>query len=190
MALSAEILSRWATMLVGNGDTIRQAIDFTSEADLWRSIASEFSVKTRLTWRDGWFRDYDSVAGEWSEQRDAMHLAPVFCGVAGWGQIEQLHPFLAQPPKHSSGWAPLSWPPVVMTLVGAAAAAKMPLDAAELAYRYINASYRSTDRRELDEHAPHGGHPPRDAGRIRHYHGLRPLRLHHRQPVRRRKTHG
>jgi len=80
----------------------------------------------------------------------------VFCGVAGWGHIEQLRPFLAQPPKHSSGWAPLSWPPVVMTLVGAAAAAKMPLDAAELAYRFIDASYRSTDSRTLDEH---GGLP-------------------------------
>jgi hypothetical protein len=43
-----------------------------------------------------------------------------------------------------------------MTLVGAAAAAQMPLDAAELAYRFIDASYRSTDSRELDEH---GGLP-------------------------------
>ncbi len=38
-----------------------------------------------------------------------------------------------------------------MTLVGAAAAAQMPVDAAELAYRYIDSWYRSTDRRELDE---------------------------------------
>jgi len=38
-----------------------------------------------------------------------------------------------------------------MTLVGVAAAAQMPVDAAELSYRYIDASYRSTDRRELDE---------------------------------------
>src|SRR5205807_5890368 len=52
----------------------------------------------------------------------------------------------------SSGWAPLSWPPVVMTLVGAASAAQMPLDATELAYRFIDASYRSIDRREVDEH--------------------------------------
>jgi hypothetical protein len=84
-----------------------------------------------------------------------MHLAPIFCGIAGWGQIEQLRQYLAQPPSHS-GWAPLSWPPVVMTLIGAAAAAKMPQDAAELAYRFIDASYRSTDSRELDEH---GGLP-------------------------------
>ena len=71
-------------------------------------------------------------------------------------QLEQLRPFLSQPPMHSSGWAPLSWPPVVMTLIGAAAAAHMPMDAAELAFRYIDGSYRSTDRRELDEH---GGLP-------------------------------
>ncbi len=43
-----------------------------------------------------------------------------------------------------------------MTLVGAASAARIPLDAAELAYRFIDASYRSIDRRELDEH---GGLP-------------------------------
>src|SRR5947199_7237404 len=107
-------------------------------------------------WRDGWFRDYDAVAGEWSTQQDAMHLAPVFCGAADWGQVEQLRRFLAQPPMHSAGWAPLSWPPVVMTLVGAAASAQMPLDAAELAYRFIDASYRSMDSRELNEH---GGLP-------------------------------
>ena len=50
-----------------------------------------------------------------------------------------------------------------MTLVGSATTAKMPLDAAELAYRYIDASYRSTDRRELDEE---GGLP----GVTREYH--------------------
>jgi len=50
-----------------------------------------------------------------------------------------------------------------MTLVGAADVAQMPLEAAELAYRFIDASYRSTDRRELDEH---GGLP----GVTREYH--------------------
>src|SRR5207248_3220871 len=124
---------------------------YISEAEWWRGVASDFTLKTRLMWRDGWFRDYDAVAGEWSTQRDAMHLAPVFCGAAAWEQVEQLRAVLAQPPQHSSGWAPLSWPPVVMTLVGAADAAHMPLEAAELAHRFIDASYRSSDSRELDE---------------------------------------
>jgi hypothetical protein len=115
-------------------------------------------------WHDGWFRDYDAVAGEWSTQRDAMHLAPVFCGTAGWAQVEQLRDVLAQPPQHSSGWAPLSWPPVVMTLVGAAATSGMPFEAAELAHRFIDASYRSIDSREPDEH---GGIP----GVTREYRG-------------------
>jgi len=43
-----------------------------------------------------------------------------------------------------------------MTLIGATAAVQMPSEAAELAYRYIDASYRSTDSREPDEH---GGLP-------------------------------
>ncbi len=160
MAQGAEILARWANILDSIGKEEEQEAlvskDYAAEAAFWQSIANEFSVKTRLMWRDGWFRDYDSMAGEWSTQQDTMHLAPVFCGVADRGQLEQLRPFLARPPMHSSGWAPLSWPPVVMTLVGAAASTQMPLDAAELAYRFIDASYRSTDSRELDEH---GGIP-------------------------------
>jgi len=84
-----------------------------------------------------------------------MHLAPIFCGAAGWGHIEQLRQALVQPPNHS-GWMPLSWPPVMMTLVGSIAAADMPIDAAEVAARFIDASYRSTDSHEID---PHGGLP-------------------------------
>jgi hypothetical protein len=158
MAQGATILARWATLLEQEQTTITTLgppINCTAEVAWWQQIADEFTVKTRQMWQDGWFRDYDSVAREWSSQQDTMHLAPVFCGAAGWGHVEQLRGFLAHPPMHS-GWTPLSWPPVVMTLVGAAAAAQMPLDAAELAYRFIDASYRSSDSRELDEH---GGLP-------------------------------
>jgi hypothetical protein len=150
MAQGAEVLAHWAALLKQE-DTAGE-MDFAVEAAWWRSIADEFTVKTRLMWQDGWFRDYDAVAREWSSQQDTMHLAPVFCGAAGWGQIEQLRSSFAQPPVHS-GWAPLSWPPVVLTLVGAAAAAQLPLDAAELAYRFIDAAYRSIDSRERDQHA-------------------------------------
>ncbi|MBV9614673.1 MAG: hypothetical protein JO031_04350, partial [Ktedonobacteraceae bacterium] len=158
MAQGAEILVRWAILLERENPPVSALppADFAAEIPYWRSIADDFTVRTRQMWQDGWFRDYDSVAREWSTQQDAMHLAPVFCGAADWEHIEKLRSFLSQPPMHSSGWAPLSWPPVVMTLAGAATYAKMPLDAAELAYRYIDASYRSTDSRELDEH---GGLP-------------------------------
>ncbi|HEY6409230.1 MAG TPA: hypothetical protein VIY29_17345, partial [Ktedonobacteraceae bacterium] len=169
MAQAAEIMARWAALLndvskapkdVTIGERVEagddSTLDFAADAEWWKNVAIDYTVRTRLMWRDGWFRDYDAVAGEWSTQQDAMHLAPVFCGAAGREHIEQLRPFLARPPMHSAGWAPLSWPPVVMTLVGAAAAAQMPLDAAELAYRFIDSSYRSIDRREPDEH---GGLP-------------------------------
>jgi hypothetical protein len=159
MAQGAEMLVRWAALLAAE----HTSEDWSADIAFWRNVADEFTVKTRLMWQHGWFRDYDAVAGEWSSQQDAMHLAPVFCGVAEQGHVEQLRPFLAQPPIHSSGWAPLSWPPVVMTLVEAADVAQMPLEAAELAYRFIDAAYRSTDRRELDEH---GGLP----GVTREYH--------------------
>ena len=162
VALSAEILARWAALLAGslrNEDVLeadQHVNELVQDAVWWQKIAADYAEKTRTMWRNGWFRDYDSMAREWSTQQDAMHLAPVFCGVVTGDQLEQLRPFLSQPPMHSSGWAPLSWPPVVMTLIGAAAAAHMPMDAAELAFRYIDGSYRSTDRRELDEH---GGLP-------------------------------
>ena len=159
MAQGAALLVRWARLLAAE----HLSEDWSTDIALWQNIADEFTLKTRQMWRSGWFRDYDSVAGEWSSQQDAMHLAPVFCEVADQSQVERLHPYLAQPPNHSSGWAPLSWPPVVMTLVGAADVAEIPLEAAELAYRFIDASYRSTGSRELDEH---GGLP----GVTREYH--------------------
>ena len=108
MAQGAAILSRWASKLVENNAPI---IDFTVEAERWQAIANEFTVKTRQMWHDGWFRDYDSVASEWLDERNAMHFAPVFCGVAGWCHIERLGPALAQPPSNNPHWRPLSWPP-------------------------------------------------------------------------------
>ncbi len=156
IAQSAAIMASWAELLSPTHTDETLPNPYPADIAFWQEIANEFTVKTRLMWHDGWFRDYDSVAGIWSSERDAMHLAPVFCGVASWGHIEQLRPTLAEPPRHSSQWAPLSWPPVVLTLIGATAAAQMPQEAAELAYRFIDSSFRSTDSHELDEY---GGLP-------------------------------
>jgi hypothetical protein len=156
MAQGAAILARWAESLSPTHTDETLPNPYLADIAFWQEIAGEFTEKTRLMWRDGWFHDYDSVARIWSSERDAMHLAPIFCGVADQGQIEQLRGVLAEPPRHSSQWAPLSWPPVVLTLIGATAAAQMPQEAAELAYRFIDASFRSTDSRELDEY---GGLP-------------------------------
>jgi len=167
MAQGATILARWANLLGQRQNaitTVEILIDFAAEAAWWQEIANEFTIKTRLMWQDGWFRDYDSVAREWSSQQDTMHLAPVFCGAAGWEHVEQLRSYFTRPPMHS-GWTPLSWPPVVMTLVGAAAAAQMPLDAAELAYHFIDAAFGSIDSRTIDQH---GGIP----GVTREYHAV------------------
>ncbi len=155
IAQSAAILASWAELLAPTHTDETLPNPYPADIAFWQEIAHEFTGKTRLMWHDGWFRDYDSVSKEWSTEQDTMHLAPIFCGVAGWGHIEQLRPYFAQPPMHS-GWTPLSWPPVVLTLVGAAAAAQMPQEAAELAYRFIDSSFCSTDSRELDEH---GGLP-------------------------------
>jgi hypothetical protein len=167
MAQAAAIMARWAVFLsevqIARASVSSDPIDFAAEAVAWERIADAYMVKTRLMWRDGWFRDYDSVEGVWSTERDAMHLAPVFCGAAGWGHIEQLQDALEHPPSHSTGWAALSWPPVVMTLIGAAAQANLPSVAAELAYRYIESAYSSADRRKLAED---GGLP----GVTREYH--------------------
>jgi neutral trehalase len=89
VALSAELLARWATILADNAGTADtaglsgQTGERSSEAAWWRTVAGAFGEKTMAMWRDGWFRDYDSRAREWSTKPDAMHLAPVFCGVVG-----------------------------------------------------------------------------------------------------------
>lgn len=168
MMQSAEILARWAGLLAIESerlvvDKTAPAINFAEEQLYWQRLADEFMIRTRKLWHNGWFHDFDAVAQEWSSQQDTMHLAPVFCGAAGWGHIEQLRPYLILPPGHSSGWTPLSWPPVVMTLVGAADAAELTADAVEQTYEFIDAAYRSIDQREADEH---GGIP----GVTREYH--------------------
>ncbi|HLI06316.1 MAG TPA: hypothetical protein VKV40_07100 [Ktedonobacteraceae bacterium] len=155
IAQSASILASWAEILSLTRTDETLPNPYLADIAFWHEVANEFTVKTRLMWQDGWFRDYDSVSQEWSTGQDTMHLAPVFCGVAGRGHIEQLRPYFAQPPNHS-GWAPLSWPPVALTLIGGAAVAQMPAEAAELAYRFIDSSFRSADSREVDEY---GGLP-------------------------------
>jgi hypothetical protein len=155
MAQSATILASWAETLATAHIDDSLPNPYTAEIAFWQEIANEFTVKTQKMWRNGWFRDYDSLRQIWSSERDAMHLAPVFCGIAA-EYIDHLRTTLAEPPRHSSQWTPLSWPPVVLTLIGATAVAQMPLEAAELAYRFIDASFRSTDSRELDEY---GGLP-------------------------------
>lgn len=150
MAQGAAILARWAALLYEEDHPENDA--YRAEAERWQSVAADFTLKTRQMWHNGWFRDYDSVAKEWSGERDAMHLSPVFCGTAEPGYIELLRPALAQPPANNPHWRPLSWPPILMMVVEAAHAASMSLEAAELAYRFIDASYRSIDARTRDEY--------------------------------------
>ncbi|RAQ98268.1 MGH1-like glycoside hydrolase domain-containing protein [Thermogemmatispora tikiterensis] len=160
MAQGAAIVARWATILAQEEGVEEESgrppvglvlsrEDWLAEATWWQGIADEFTVKTRRMWQRGWFRDYDSQRQQWSSERDAMHLAPLFCGVAGWGHSEQLQEALRHPPTHSGGWAPLCWPPVALTVIGAADAAGLPEVAAELAAQFISDGYRHLDRRSF-----------------------------------------
>ena len=163
MALSAAILASWAEILSSTHTDETLPNPYPAAVTFWQQIAHEFTVKTRQMWQDGWFRDYDSVTGEWSTERDPMHLAPIFCGAASWEQIEQLRPTLAQIRPEARFIAPFGWPPIAMTMIGAASAASMLIEAAEMAYRFIDSAYRSIDARTLDEY---GGIP----GVTREYH--------------------
>jgi hypothetical protein len=150
MAQGATILARWATLLAEEDQPENDT--YQTEAQRWQSVADDFTAKTRLMWHNGWFRDYDSVAKEWSAEQDAMHLSPVFCGVASSGHIEQLRPALAQPPSNNPYWRPLSWPPILMMVAEAARSVGMLSEAADLAYRFTDASYRSLDSHARDEY--------------------------------------
>ena len=150
IAQGATILARWAMLL--DEEDLPENDAYRIEAERWQSVADDFTRKTRQMWQNGWFRDYDSVAGVWSSERDAMHLSPVFCGTAEPEQIELLRPALAQPPANNPYWRPLSWPPILMMVAEAARCAGMLSEAAELAYRFIEASYHSLDARTRDEY--------------------------------------
>ena len=150
MAQGATILARWAALL--DEEDLPENDAYRAEAERWQSVADDFTLKTRQMWQNGWFRDYDSVAKEWSAERDAMHLSPVFCGTAEPGHIELLRPALAQPPANNPYWRPLSWPPILMMVAEATHYAGMLSEAADLAYRFIDASYHSLDGRARDEY--------------------------------------
>ncbi len=150
MAQGATILARWATLL--DEEDLPENDAYRIEAERWQSVSEDFTLKTRQMWQNGWFRDYDSVAKEWSAEKDAMHLSPVFCGTAEPGQIELLRPALAQPPANNPYWRPLSWPPILMMVAEAARCAGMLSEAADLAYRFIEASYHSIDAHTRDEY--------------------------------------
>ncbi|HLZ23965.1 MAG TPA: trehalase family glycosidase, partial [Ktedonobacterales bacterium] len=150
MAQGATILARWATLLAE--EDLPENDAYRAEAERWQSVADDFTFKTRQMWHNGWFRDYDSVAKEWSAEKDAMHLSPVFCGTAEPGHIELLRPALAQPPANNPYWRPLSWPPILMMVAEAARCAGMLSEAADLASRFIEASYHSLDARARDEY--------------------------------------
>ena len=152
IAQGAAILASWAELLSSAHTDEALPNPYLADMTFWREVANEFTVKTRLMWQNGWFRDYDSARGIWSSELDAMHLAPVFCGVADWGHIEQLRPALADPPSDNPYWLPLAWPPIIMTVAEACRLAKMPSEGAELAYRFVDASYRSIDSRTPDEY--------------------------------------
>jgi hypothetical protein len=147
MAQGAGILARWARLLAQMDGAGEAPLDFEAEAARWQEIAEEFSARTRQMWQQGWFRDYDSRSREWSTQRDAMHLAPLFCGCADPAQREQLRGACRQPPNHSQHWAPLCWPPVALTVIGAADAVGLGAEAAEMAWQLIDGTYRDLDRR-------------------------------------------
>lgn len=151
LAQSAAILASWAAALEASGQENGGGNAYAEEKRFWQEIAHEFTEKTHQLWHNGWFRDYDTAHRIWSSELDIMHLAPLFCQIATPEQIQQIRPVLLHPPAHGTHWAPLSWPPVVLTLIGAALQAGMRSEAAELATRFIAASYQSTDRRELDE---------------------------------------
>lgn len=151
MAQGARILANWAALLadVRKAD-VGMAARFGVEERYWRTIASEFTQKISQMWQGGWFRDFDSESREWSERGDVMHLAPIFCGVADSAQVEQLRRIFLKPPAHSHGWMPLSWPPVALTLIGAALEANETAQAAELSAGFIDAMYQGMDRTQLD----------------------------------------
>src|SRR5258708_22134681 len=108
MALSALLLARWATLLARHALTMdgqgmetvsgQGRNNFAADAALWQDVANDFTIKSRLMWRGGWFLDYDSVAGGGSTPQDAIHLGPGFFGVDHRGHLEQPRPFLARPP--------------------------------------------------------------------------------------------
>ncbi len=115
------------------------------EVDSWQARAEQLTAHTREMWRDGWFHDFDTRAGRWSDVRDPMQLAPLACGLATDAQIAALRPAFDALPPHADAYPPLVWPPVAHTALEAALAAGMDGRAAELAAAMLERVWRRMD---------------------------------------------
>lgn len=82
---AGEILARFATLVGESG-----------EAQQWHNIQSDFADKTQRLWKDDWFHDYDTRAGQLVTvgTRDPSQAAPAFCGVATEQQKQRILPTL------------------------------------------------------------------------------------------------
>ncbi|MBI2942043.1 MAG: hypothetical protein HYY04_16555 [Chloroflexi bacterium] len=142
VAHAAGVLARGASAL---GDA--------AEATRWRAVAADYADRTRRLFVGDRFADFDVRAGQFSDVREPVHLAPALCGVATAAQLAALRPLLHALPAHGE-WTALEWPPVAFTILESAWAMGERALAAELSSQLLERIDRAMDARESGPEGP------------------------------------
>jgi len=83
----------------------------SSEVARWRSLAENYSNKTRSLYKDGWFRDFDKRSGmliEIKDYYDIMMISPIMCNVTSDNQTLEILDMLNYYDNNPKFW--LEWP--------------------------------------------------------------------------------
>jgi hypothetical protein len=158
---AGEILARFASVL-----------GKTEEAQQCVKIQKNFADKTQQLWKDDWFHDYDTQAGQLVTvaTRDPSQAAPAFCGVATEEQKKRILPTLqslyeelqAQGSKDvPQGNFSLDWSSFVLPFLESAWSSGDGVLVSETVELISNRIYASMDRRTIEGPMGPNGKPRR-----------------------------
>jgi len=158
---AGEILARFATVL-----------SKAEEARQWRKLQKDFAEKTQQLWKDDWFHDYDTHAGQLVTvaTRDPSQAAPAFCGIATEAQKKRILPTLrsmyeelkAQGSKDvPQGNFSLDWSSFVLPFLESAWSSGDGVLVSETVELIADRIYTSMDRRIIEGPAGPDGKPRR-----------------------------
>jgi hypothetical protein len=127
----------------------------------WRSLQRTYAEKTQQLWKDDWFHDFDTRAGQLvtAATRDPSQAAPAFCGVSTDDQKKRLLPtlrkmydeLLAQEDKDvPQGDFSLNWSSFVLPYLEAAWSGGNAELTSQTVETICNRIYTSMDRRSVE----------------------------------------
>ena len=149
-----------------------EAVGDSGNIQKWRALQHNYAEKTQQLWKNDWFHDYDTQAGQLvtGTTRDPSQAAPAFCGIATEEQKQRILPTLrsmyeelkAQASKDvPQGGFSLDWSSFVLPFLESAWSSGDGGLVAETVELIANRIYTGMDRRTTEGPAGPDGKPRR-----------------------------